>query len=41
MKRYDPKSPLLCDALHEDETYSEKKLKSFARDPEPEQLVLF
>lgn len=41
MKRYDPKSPVLCDTIHEDETYSEKKLKSFARDPEPEQLALF
>lgn len=41
VKRYDPTSPLLCDSLRKGETYFEKQLKAFGRDPEPEQLTLF
>ena len=41
MRKYDPKSPLLCDTLLEGEAYSEKRLKAYGHDPEPEQLSFF
>ena len=41
MHRYDPASPLLCDTLAEGEGFTERRLKAFGRDPEPEQLSLF
>lgn len=41
MKRYDPTSPLLCDGLRGDEPFTEKHLKAFGCDPDPEQLSLF